>query len=199
MSKSLRAVLLPVLAVVVLGLALFFFLSDNRESIKKGGRGTGISAPDEAEEADPRPKRIVKLMFLAEERSGFVPEEREIVADEASPSLEAREIVAELIKGSRTGLLSAVPSETKLIQVYVTKDGTAYVDFSREFAECHPSGTSAEMETIYAVVDSLAYNLTSVKKVCLLIDGEERETLAGHIAINRPIPPDFTLIARNEQ
>jgi len=58
-------------------------------------------------------------------------------------------------------------------------------------------GTSAEIETIYAVVDSLAYNLKSIKKVCLLVDGEERETLAGHIAIDRPILPDFSLIAGN--
>jgi len=37
--------------------------------------------------------------------------------------------------------------------------------------------------------------LKSVRKVCLLVDGEERETLAGHIAISRPIPPDFSKIA----
>lgn len=196
MQKTPRAVWLSVLAAVAAGLALFFFLSDNRESIKKGGRGTEAAAA-EREEADARPMRTVKLMFLDEDRTVFIPEEREIIADETSPSVEARQIVAELIKGSREGLLSAVPPETKLIQVYITKAGTAYVDFSREFSERHPSGTSAEMETIYAVVDSLAYNLTSVKNVCLLIDGEERETLAGHIAINRPIPPDFTLIARN--
>jgi len=197
MLKSPRTALLLALAAAAVGLALFFFLSDNRESIRKGGRGTEASVPENAEETDARPKRIVKLMFLNEDGEAFIPEEREITADETSPSVEAREIVAELIQGSKTGLLSAIPPETRLIQAYVTKDGTAYVDFSREFAEKHPSGTSAEMETIYAVVDSLAYNLTSVKKVCLLVDGEERETLAGHIAINRPIPPDFTLIARN--
>ena len=77
----------------------------------------------------------------------------------------------------------------------MAKDGTAYVDFSREFADRHPSGSSAEIATIYAVVDSLAINLKSVRKVCLLVDGEERETLAGHIAISRPIPPDFSKIA----
>ncbi|MHB8053768.1 MAG: GerMN domain-containing protein [Candidatus Aminicenantales bacterium] len=197
MLKPPRAFLLPALAVAVVGLALFFFLSDNRESIKKGGAGPQLSGPEETAAADARPKRTIKLLFLGEEGESFIPEEREIVADETSVAVEAREIVAELIKGSRTGLMSAVPPETRLIQVYVTKDGTAYVDFSREFADRHPSGTSAEIETIYAVVDSLAINLTSVKKVCILVDGEERETLAGHIAINRPIPPDFTLIEKN--
>jgi spore germination protein GerM len=197
MPKPSRAFLIPVLAATAVGLALFFFLSDNRESIKKGRPGPESSVAEQTPAADARLKRTVKLMFLREENEGLVPEEREIVANEDSPAVEAREIIAELIKGSQAGLLSAIPPETKLIQVYVTKEGIAYVDFSREFADRHPSGTSAEIETIYAVVDSLAYNLKSIKKVCLLVDGEERETLAGHIAIDRPILPDFSLIAGN--
>lgn len=147
--------------------------------------------------ADSRPRRTVKLLFLSEEREALVPEEREIVADPSSPAFEARQILTELIKGSSAGLLSSIPPETKLIQVYITKEGTAYADFSREFSDRHPSGSNAEIATIYAVVDSLAYNLKSVKKVCLLIDGEERETLAGHIAINHAILPDFSRIAED--
>ena len=192
MPKSMRSVLIPILAVAAVGLAVFFFLSDNRESIKKAQPGTGLSAEEGTSPADPRPKRTVKLLFLSDERDALVPEEREIVADASSPAFEARQILQELIKGSRSGLLSAIPPETKLIQVYVTRDGIAYVDFSREFADRHPSGSNAEIATIYAVVDSLAYNLKSIKKVCLLVDGEERETLAGHIAINHPILPDFS-------
>lgn len=192
MPKSLRSVLIPILAVAAVGLAVFFFLSDNRESIKNAQPGAGLSAEEGTSPSDPRPKRMVKLLFLSDERDALIPEEREIVADASSPAFEARQILQELIKGSRSGLLSAIPPETKLIQVYVTKDGIAYVDFSREFADRHPSGSNAEIATIYAVVDSLAYNLKAVKKVCLLVDGEERETLAGHIAINHPILPDFS-------
>jgi len=195
MPKSMRSVLIPVLAVLAAGLALFFFLSDNRESIKKAQPGEGLSAEDGTTAADSRPRRTVKLLFLSEEREALIPEEREIVADPSSPAFEARQILTELIKGSNAGLLSAIPPETKLIQVYITKEGTAYADFSREFSDRHPSGSNAEIATIYAVVDSLAYNLKSVKKVCLLIDGEERETLAGHIAINHAILPDFSRIA----
>ncbi|MCX6567057.1 MAG: GerMN domain-containing protein [Candidatus Aminicenantes bacterium] len=195
MPKSTRAVLIPILAVAVVGLAVFFFLSDNRESIKKARPGAGPTAEEGTSPADSRPKRTVNLLFLRDESDALIPEAREIVADPSSPAFEAREILGELLKGSQSGLLSTVPPETKLIQVYITKDGTAYVDFSREFADRHPSGSNAEIATIYAVVDSLAYNLKSVKKVCLLVDGEERETLAGHIAINHPILPDFSMIA----
>ena len=195
MPKSMRSVLIPVLALAAVGLAVFFFLSDNRESIKKAQPGAGSLAEEGTFPADPRPKRTVNLLFLSDEGDALVPEEREIVADASSPAFEARQILQELINGSRSGLLSAIPPETRLIQVYVTKDGIAYVDFSREFADRHPSGSNAEIATIYAVVDSLAYNLKAIKKVCLLVEGEERETLAGHIAINHPILPDFSKIA----
>ncbi len=76
----------------------------------------------------------------------------------------------------------------------MAKDGTAYVDFSREFADRHPSGSSAEITTIYAVVDSLAINLKSVRKVCLLVDGEERDAGRAHRHQSSD-PPDFSKIA----
>jgi spore germination protein GerM len=195
MPKSAQAILIPVLAVLAIGLALFFFLSEDRETIKKAPLTAGPAAGEGAVSADLRPKRTVTLLFVGEDSESLIPEDREILADPASPAAEAREILRELIKGSQTGLLSAVPPETKLLQVYVDKDGTAFVDFSREFADRHPSGSTAEIATVFAVVDSLAQNLPSVKKVFLLIDGEERETLAGHIAIDHPILPDFSLIA----
>jgi spore germination protein GerM len=110
---------------------------------------------------------------------------------------ETEEYVAELIKGPAGGLAPVLPAETKLGRIYITRDGTAYVDFSRELADKHPSGTTAELSTIYAVVDGLAFNFKSIKKVFLLVDGEERETLAGHVGLDRAFSPDFSLIAKN--
>jgi len=191
-----RSILIPVMAVTALGLAAFFFLSGNRESIKKVP--VDSSGPSSAAAtADERPKRKVDLFFLRDEDEQLVREGREIVANAASPAAEARSILLELIRGSNAGLLSALPAETKLIQVYITKEGTAYVDLSREFVDRHPSGSSAEIATVYAVVDSLAANLKTVKKVFILVEGEERETLAGHLALDRPIAPDYSLIAKD--
>jgi spore germination protein GerM len=190
-----RSILILIMAAATLGLAAFFFLSGNRESIKQAP--VDSSDATAAAPVDERPKRKVDLFFLREEDDRLVREAREIVADPASAAAEAHSILIELIRGSSAGLLSALPAETKLIQVYVTKEGTAYVDLSREFADRHPSGSSAEIATVYAVVDSLAANLKTVKKVFLLVEGEERETLAGHVALDRPIVPDYSLIAKD--
>ncbi len=74
------------------------------------------------------------LYFLREDDGLFVPETRTIAAS-GSIAREAEAVLDELIKGSRNGLPSALPTEAKVGQVFVTKDGTAYADFSKDFVD----------------------------------------------------------------
>ncbi len=52
------------------------------------------------------------------------------------------------------------------------------------------------MDAVYSIVNSLTYNFKSVKRVSLLVEGNERETLGGHIDLSRPFSPDYSLVAR---
>jgi hypothetical protein len=72
----------------------------------------------------------------------------------------------------------------------------AYVDFSKEIQDKSLSGSEAEMAAVYSIVNSLTYNFKSIKKVLILVDGEEAETLAGHINLSKPFAPDYSLIAQ---
>jgi spore germination protein GerM len=78
----------------------------------------------------------------------------------------------------------------------VTRSGVAYVDFSKDIVEKHLSGSSAEISTIYSVVNSLAYNFDSIKRVFILIEGREKETLGGHISLSKAFLPLYDLIAK---
>ena len=195
-----RLVLLAV-SVVVLGLLVFWFLrSGSREKIRPPSPAVpsetnGAASGDAAAPSLSGPPRLATLFFAREEDDRLVGEEREIPSD-PSPVREARAIIAELIKGPVDGGLRTLPEGTTLGQAFLTKDGTAYVDFSRDIVARHPSGSSAELATVYAVVDSLAYNIKAVKRVFILIDGEERETFNGHVRLDRPFRPDFDLIAK---
>ena len=104
--------------------------------------------------------------------------------------------VGELLKGPSGDLVSPFPPDTKIRQVFLDEDGTAYVDFSREFAENAAFGASSEMAAVYAVVNSVAVNHKAVKRVSLLIEGGERETLGGHVDLSRPLLPQYSLVAR---
>jgi hypothetical protein len=198
--KSPKTALIVALAVLLAALVFIFFRSGAREVILKptdaGPAAATAPAKDTPPPTDARHTKKVTLFFVRASDGLLAPEERDIAVSD-SLIREAEEFVTELIKGSAGDLAPALPAETKLGRIFITQDGTAYVDFSRELADKHPSGTTAELSTIYAVVDGLAYNFKSIKKVFLLIDGEERETLAGHVGLDRAFLPDYSQIAKN--
>ncbi len=182
------AVLLTILAVLV----IIFFMSGALEKIRKPAEA--VAPVLEPSPTGPVQTRKIVLFFLSEADTLLHPEEREITAS-SSVVRQAKEAVEELIKGSKRGYISPFPPETKLRELYLTRDGVAYVDFSEEIVEKHLSGSSAEISTIFSVVNSLAYNFDAIEKVFILIEGQERETLGGHINLSRPFLPLYDLIA----
>jgi spore germination protein GerM len=139
---------------------------------------------------------LTVVLFFSSEQDGLLHrEEREVIAS-SSVEDQARTIVLELLRGSLQDYISPIPPETRLREVFITKDGVAYVDFSREFIDKHLSGSSAEISTIYSVVNSLAFNIKSIKKVFILVDGGEKKTLGGHIDLTRPFSPLYDLVSQ---
>lgn len=188
-----KNVLAAALFVLLAVLVVVFFRTSGREKIRRSEDVSSSSAS--VQNTAEKQMKTVSLFFLREEDGLLVPEEREIAAD-ASLVREAKEVISELIKGPRGDLVSPLPPETKLGQLFITKDGTAYVDVSKDIVDYHPSGTAAEMSTVYTIVNSLTYNFKPIKKVFILIEGEERETLGGHISLDRPFLPDYSLVAK---
>lgn len=164
----------------------------------EGRPGAVQMIPSSQEEAGPEGQvqlATVILFFPSEQDSLLHREEREVTVS-SSIEDQARTIVLELLKGSQQDYVSSIPPETRLREVFVTKDGIAYVDFSREIMDKHLSGSSAEISTIYSVVNSLTYNLKSIKKVFILIDGGEKKTLGGHIDLTQPFLPLYDIVSK---
>jgi spore germination protein GerM len=134
------------------------------------------------------------LFFLSEQNDLLYKEERELAFDSLLVH-QAKLVIEELIKGSQKGWVSPIPAETKLREVFITAQGIAYIDFSKEMHDNHPSGSTAEICTIFAIVNALTYNFKSIKSVYILIDGGEQETLNGHIDLKQPLLPRYDLIA----
>jgi hypothetical protein len=70
-------------------------------------------------------------------------------------------------------------------EVYLMGDDTAIVDMNTVFAEAHPSGVLAEELTVASIVVTLNANDSKIARVKLLINGQERDTLAGHADLRR--------------
>ena len=151
------------------------------------------TAPDESESEEPKEPTTIILFFPSEHDSLLHREEREIIL-ESSLALQAKRIISELLSGSQRGFLSPIPPETRLRELYITREGVAYVDFSREIMDKHLSGSSAEMSTIFSIVNTLALNISDIQAVKILIGGREAKTLAGHVDIRFPFRPDMRMI-----
>jgi hypothetical protein len=84
-------------------------------------------------------------------------------------------------------LASAIPPGTALRAVYLTERGDAFVDLSVEARTRHTGGALDELFTVYAVVNALTTNLPAVKRVQILVEGKEVDTLAGHVDLRHPL------------
>ena len=155
-------------------------------------------ADDEATPASPSftsdQNRREVVLFFQEKKSEYLgPEKRKIFLT-ASAADQAKQIVVELINGPQdTGLLPTVPPETRVRGLYLDRFGTAFVDLSGDVIARHPGGTAEEIATVFSLVNSLTYNLKEIKRVHLLIDGEERDTLL-HLDLLRDYRQDLSIV-----
>jgi germination protein M len=157
---------------------------------------SGIEAEATARPGEKEAERQinVRLYFVAPEPPGLLPEERSVpFSDDLSRQL--RTVVEELARGSTTGLLPTLPPSTKVLEVFVTARGTAYLDLSKEAVELAEGGSKSELLTVYSIVNSLAANFPAVKRVQILVEDKPVKTLGGHIDLSRPLLPDLTLVA----
>ena len=147
--------------------------------------------PDDEVVADePLRTTAVEIYFPSARYNGLVGEFREIFAT-ATPGDRAKQIISDLISGPTTDkCLRAVPPGTRLRQVYVLPDGTAYLDFSTELTEGIGGGSMKELLTVYAIVDSVAFNVREVHRVAILIGGRPIETMNGHVDLRGPLKPN---------
>jgi hypothetical protein len=163
---------------------------------EEGGAAPPVTpaAAEEAAAASVQRQISVKLFFQSAERRGLAIEERSVAfSNDLARQLHA--VVEELVRGPRAGLGGTLAPNTRVLHVFVSARGVAYVDLSKEAAASHPGGSEAELVTVYSVVNSLAANFPAIKRVQILVEDRPAATLAGHVDLTRPLRPDMTLLA----
>jgi spore germination protein GerM len=188
MSVRQYAFLIALSVLLIVLVVMFFECGEEKKLIPEPV--TQMLDSEEISGEEPETKKV-SLFFLAEEDDLLHPEVREIKAD--SVIHQAKLVIRELIKGSRNGGISPIPVKTKLRELFITDEGIAFVDFSKEIQENQFFGSAGEIAVVFSIVNTLAYNFKSIKRVFILIDGREKETLGGHIDLKRPLLPRFDL------
>jgi spore germination protein GerM len=120
-------------------------------------------------------------MFVADDRDGSIREQQVSIVLPASPSSRAltllRVLIASYLEGTSTHKLG---EGADIRGVYFVNDTLAVVDANAEFANKHRSGALVEELTIASFVQTLSAAFPKVTQVKFLVDGKERDTLAGH-------------------
>lgn len=71
----------------------------------------------------------------------------------------------------------------------------AVIDLHGTFVNQHPSGVEVESLTLLSIVGTMHANLPQIEQVRFLVDGQSRETLAGHADLLRTYPARDTTTA----
>jgi len=84
--------------------------------------------------------------------------------------------------------LRTLPPDAVLLAFYILPDGTAIADFSEAMANSIPSGIQSEQLAVDSITKTLESNVPRVRRLKILIHGQEAETLAGHLDLTGTFP-----------
>ncbi len=163
----------------------------------RGRRGEDVSA----EGAPPisTGKRIeIDATLYFPGPAGLLQPERRRIRTTDEPAHQVWSVVRAVLSGpQRQGAARAFPEDVRVGAVVLGVDRTAYVDLrAQQRPDPPPAGSTEEQHMVYAIVNSVADSVPSVRSVALLWNGSQRLTFSGHLDTSRPLLPNRTLVAR---
>lgn len=144
--------------------------------------------------AAPDGRRInATLFYIGPDAQSLVAVTRDVPYG-ATASEQARHILDAQLQPPPGSHYNAIPQGTRLLGVFVSDTGEAFVDLSPEVSVNHSGGSLSELFTVYTIVNAITVSLPAVRAVQILIDGREVETLAGHVDLRHPLPANSTWV-----
>ena len=184
-----------VLAILLAGLAGgFIYLNVLTHRVKletrqHGEEGVRTQLSEAALESLTGATQNITLYFPSDDQGLLLPEGRQITWA-SNDTDRIRQVLLALIEGSRQGFRRPLPPSTELRAAFLAADGTAYLDFSSNALALLEPGIQSETLAVYSIVNSLGKNIPSVKKVRILVQGQEVDTLNGHTDLSGDFVPN---------
>jgi hypothetical protein len=177
-------VLIGLLSVLVTGVLLGYGVSWYFQQDQNPSEEVRVAITKEV------PMREVQLYFTDSEGTFLVPEPRDIPMCDVDRDC-INSLLVSLINGSQQGNFPVLPKETKILGIEVEND-LVRVDFSRQLVDFHPGGSLTELLSIYSIANSLSESFPYIRQIQILVAGEVRQTLKGHVRIDQPIYANFS-------
>ena len=129
--------------------------------------------------SDPRVE--AKLFWLSDADSSMLAPAGVELPLSSDPVLRSKQVLNTLLAGPVDVELRTLPPDAVLLAFYLLPDGTAIADFSEALGTSIPSGIQSEQLAVDSMTHTLEANVPQVKRLKILIHGQEVETLAGHV------------------
>jgi hypothetical protein len=110
------------------------------------------------------------------------------------PVLRSKQVLSTLLAGPVEAQLRTLPPDAVLLAFYILPDGTAVGDFSEALATSLPSGIQSEQLAVDSIARTLEANVPQIQRLKILIHGQERDSLAGHIDLTVLFPVNNRLV-----
>lgn len=143
---------------------------------------TPVSAVDTRPLAPPvaGPTEAVTL-FVAHDEDGTLRPESAQIAMPSGRQQRAEELLRALVSlYLEKSSPHALGAGSEVRSVYLVDPGVAVIDLNAAFADTHRSGVLVEELTVASLIHTVSANTPGILKVKILVDGKERDTLAGH-------------------
>jgi hypothetical protein len=184
--------ILLLVASVIMGVVLWNLRERAHERLLQGESTAPTHAPEVA------PAEQATLMVASDADDTVSARELTLPLPQ-NPEARARAILGKLFElYAETGAAHPVPGGgTSIAQVFLLaapKGGRisssggselAVVNLTSAFASSHPSGIETETLTLLSICATLHANFPDVTQVRFLVDGQQKETLAGHADLTR--------------
>jgi len=115
------------------------------------------------------------------------------------PALRSKQVLDTLLAGPVDSELRTLPPDAALLAFYILPDGTAIADFSEALATSIPSGVQSEQLAVDSITKTLEANVPKIRRLRILIHGQQVETLAGHLDLTGTFPVNSTVPASASQ
>ncbi len=166
---------MSVLLVAVLGLSVYAW------HMRKTAAATPVSS-DTRPLAPPIAGPTERVtVFVAHDEDGSLRAESALIPLPSGRQQRAEELLRALLllyldKSSP----HVLGSGADIRSVFLVDPGVAVIDLNSAFADTHRSGVLVEELTMASLIHTISANTPGILKVKILVDGNERDTLAGH-------------------
>ena len=181
--------------IVIVSISILFFVISliiflNTESSNK--KSEIIKSEDNI---DKKEIEILKLKQFVMKNNWWYMKPLLIEVEKPTNNTDLYEKFINILFEKREDYITPVPENIKLRTIYfIESKSLLIIDIDDEFIQNFPSGTRAELEFVYYIVDNICYNFKEIKKVKFLFSGNEYKYLTGHLDFENPFFPNYRYI-----